>query len=398
MNAVNQALQSVRVYRLAVFALAVALALPSAMLEAQSGPTGTFTVWNTPTSNSCVGSVIPADQGLLFAETFGSKVGRLNIAENMIEEWTLPPNSYPADVVGGPDGTVFVSDENNFIGQLNLSTAMLTLWHVRHFGNLATSGGNIFFTEFDSGRIAMLNPAANQITEWTIPSGHPLTPIIPAGIGVTDDGEVFFSVAVGNKNAPCLGRFAMLDTSTNRITEWPISNVRSLLMNLQVGGGFVWIADFSPNLFILLDPASNVIHEYEPPTPDSQPNLLALTPSGTAAFFTESAGNNIGELIPAEQPPVATFSVTPVVTTVSPVTTDVQPLTIGVTSTTTQVTPTVTPVSGIVNEGFTEWMVPTPVSLPVGITFVKQNGTIGFGECGSAVGTLNPSSAGAADR
>jgi streptogramin lyase len=333
-----------------------------------------------------VGSVIPADDGLLFAETFASKIGRLNLANNTIDEWTLPLNFYPADMIPGPDGTVFISDENNSIGLLNLSKDSLTLWRVRHFGNLAGSGGNIFFTEFDDDRVAMLNPATNQITEWSIPARGPLT---PSGIAVARDGKVFFSEALGNLNAPCLGKFAMLEPSTNTITEWAISNVKSLLMDLQVGGGFAWITDFSPNLLILLDSAHNVIREYQPPTPDSQPNLLVLTPSASSTFFSETAGNNIGELVPAEQKPIATFTATPVVTTVVPVVTDVPRYMIPVTSTRTPVTPTVTPVTGIINRGFTEWMIPTPASFPIGITSVNQNGTIGFGECGSAVGILS---------
>jgi hypothetical protein len=90
-----------------------------------------------------------------------------------------------------------------------------------------------------------------------------------------------------------------------------------------VSGDFAWSPDFASNLLDRLDLVNNVIYQFAPPTPNSGPNILAPNPQSGSVLFTEAAANNIGELFPAEEPPVAIIKVTPVVSAASPVVTPV---------------------------------------------------------------------------
>jgi streptogramin lyase len=70
--------------------------------------------------------------------------------------------------------------------------------------------GNVWFTEVAGNKIGRLNPATNEITEWTIP-----TPI-SAPLGLDASGGFIYFVEY---NAGKIGR---LNPSTNEITQWLI--------------------------------------------------------------------------------------------------------------------------------------------------------------------------------
>jgi len=268
-----------------------------------------------------------------------------------------------------------VTNENNTIGLFDLDKSTFTQWPTSEFGFVVVSGAHVFFTELDTNKIGMLDPSTNTLTEWTSPTPDS----VPFGIALGKEGRIFF--------AEQIGKFAMLDPFRNTITEWSLPGT-PLLLDLQVSGDFAWSPDFASNLLDRLDLVNNVIYQFAPPTPNSGPNILALNPQSGSVLFTETAGNNIGELFPAEEPPVAIIKVTPVVSAASPVVTPVAPTTFALTHTEARVTPTVTEVTGVVTGGFTEWMIPTPVSTPIGIAVEQPSGTIEFTECGSKVGTL----------
>ncbi len=336
--------------------------------------------------------IVASSREIFFTERRSDKIGRLDPVTNVMTEWPLPtiPNPIPSppvrpDLRAAPHGIVkfergvlFCETGKGRIGFLDPVTNELKEWQVPFFSfdppgpplprpvsssplHPDPKGQRVYFSLNRTNSIAALNTTTNQITEWPIP-----TPASSVNGVLVHGNRVFFAEVSENK-------IGMLDPHTNTITEWQLAP-DSFPQHLVQAGRYVFFVESGGNKIGRLDPHTNVITEWEVPTPASNPADLDALDANTI-IFAESEGNKIGQLKVLEECGVS-VTVAPSVTPVEPTEIAVPVFVTPLTPTSVYVSPTQTPVPGIESCGFTEWTVPTPESVPVGIRSYKGRGAV----------------------
>ena len=77
------------------------------------------------------------------------------------------------------------------------------------YGIVVSSSGVPFFCEFNSNKLASIDPATTAITEYVLPEGAR-----PRRLTIAPDGTIYYS----DYSRGYLGR---LDPKTKKIEEWP---------------------------------------------------------------------------------------------------------------------------------------------------------------------------------
>jgi len=150
-----------------------------AMYDPSSGRSATFAV---PTPNAILqGITIAPDGTVWFAETGARKLGRLDLSELTIAEYTSPELVAPIQVAVDNTGTVWFTDHgNNEFGSLNPKTGVWREYPIGYCPGTTCSiglpnaisldgNGKVWFSEHLPGRIARLDPESDVLTEYTIP-------------------------------------------------------------------------------------------------------------------------------------------------------------------------------------------------------------------------------------
>lgn len=141
--------------------------------------------------------------------------------------------------------------------------------------------GNIWWTEYNAGKIGTLVPSTGAVTEFPLPSSSSN----PIGIASGPDGNVWFTEESGN----AIGRI----TPAGTITEFSIPHSGSYPIGIVTGpDGNLWFAEYS-GLSIGRITAAGVITEFSLPVTGAGPEYLAVGPDGNI-WFTEQNANKIG--------------------------------------------------------------------------------------------------------
>ena len=366
----------------------------------------TLTEWTIP---GCVNTIIPganpgdppfiipgceplhpivfSTRDIFFTERRANKIGRLDPVSNVLTEWPLPtlPNPIPAPPIRPPlqaaphgivqfqRGVIFCETGKGMIGFLDPVTNELKEWQVPFFlfdppgpalpVPVSSSplhpdhkGQRVYFSLNRTNSIAALDATQDRITEWPIPTQA-------SGVnGVLVHGNRVFFAEVGTD------KIGMLDPHDNTITEWQLAP-DSFPQHLVAAGRYVFFVESGGNRIGRLDPHTNIITEWEIPTPASNPADIDVLDANTI-IFTESEGNKIGQLKALEECGVS-VAVAPTVTPVTPSETAAPVFVTPLTPVSVNVPPTRTAVPGVESCGFTEWTLPTPESVPVGIKRYK---------------------------
>lgn len=346
----------------------------------------TFTEWTTSASTSQPLHVISAGPTqIYFTESARNRIGSLNTATNVVNEWTLPSGSVPHGLVlDSNSNLVFCAVTGDYLGILNPSTNQLTEYPLPTTGGgsihldttVSGAGTPIYFLSESSGnKIAMVDPSSpTQFTEWVVPT----TASNPRGVSIGPaDGpgwQVYFVELSAHK-------IGMLDTFTNQITEWLLPKVRQAehthyVPNFNGVGGLVYFGDLADSTVGALYPGDST-NSMEtlwtaPTSPAGVADVLVEQGADPQIYFSERTASKIGFLdvalasgtaVPIPPNDVVT---TAVIQTQSAVTPQSYQLTKA--SITAVVVPAVNNVLGTTSNGFTEWSIPTPNSGPLGIT------------------------------
>jgi len=246
-------------------------------------------------------------------------------------------------------------------------------------GITAGPDGNLWFTEFNRGKIGRITPAGT-VTEFAIPTAFSE----PAGITAGPDGNLWFAEDGGNK----IGRISTSGT----IAEYPLpgappaSPLRFPIGITAGADGNLWFEEHGANNIGKITPTGTVT-EYPIPTPfaagSGGPSEIAPGPGDGNVWFVEGIGNNIARITPTGT--VTEFSIpTP---GSSPIGITAGPdgnlwFTENSTGKIGRMTPTGT---------FTEFAIPTPLSTPDGIT-AGPDGNLWFTESfGNKIGKITAS-------
>ncbi len=286
-----------------------------------------------------------------------------------IAEFVIPaPGSYPLGITAGPDGSVWFAEANgNKIGRIS-PAGTLTEFGIptpssSPFGITAAPDGNVWFTESNLGangnKIGRITPAG-VITEFMVPnqSGG------PHGITLGPDGALWFTELVGNM----IGRM----TTSGVFTEFPVPTPSAQPWAITAGpDGNLWFTEPPANKIGRITPAG-VVTEFTIPTPNSYPNGITAGPDGNV-WFTEVSASAIARITPTGEVvelgvPVHAYDI------ITGPDGNLWFPQFALQGTVRVITPTFLTI--------TEFPVPTPGSLPYGITSMPD-GSVWFTEQGA---------------
>jgi len=271
--------------------LAVAVAMPVFGQTINNGKR-----WNLATSS--VSNISFDGAGIMWAKPYENRIISLNGATDIVTTWThgntsiLGPNHYGSAELTGT--LVWSSAESlDHVNRLDTSNGQLISWPFPASTtcgrfNLAVDGsGNAWFGKNDQ-KVAMLDPVANTITEWPMPTAGFYCPQVFAVEGSGASQKVWFCESV-------IDKIGFLAPATGSVTEWTISGTNFNDCRSRDASGRIWFTRSSTEL-LRLDPATNELTVY--PCPLGCTTLQGVShEAATKVWFAE--GSQINSFAPA---------------------------------------------------------------------------------------------------
>jgi virginiamycin B lyase len=231
-----------------------------------------------PTRNARLGDLISgAGSSLVFTETRGGKIGRLDSSSGIIHEYPAPDSADdPSMLALGPTGTIFFTCPlGDLLGALDPSTGQFSLFAVPTPGSdpYAISlgpAGSLFFSEPKASKIARFDLSAHSIEEFAVPTpdSRPLR-LVCAG------SQIFFTEYQAGK----LGRFS---PAYKTFKEWnspggPSSQPEAIVIDHN---GMVWYCETTRSALIRFNPNDESFWQMPLPQGASSVHSMEVAPDG----------------------------------------------------------------------------------------------------------------------
>jgi len=242
--------------------------------------------WTVPTKGAHPHDpAVGPDGALWFTEQMVSKLGRLDPATGEFKEYPLKgKNDGPHGLLTGPDGDIWYT--GNFaahIGKLDPRTGEVIQYkmpnakaedpHTAAFD----AHGILWFTVQAGNFVGRLDPKSGKIDLKQPPTADSH----PYGIAINSKGVPFFCEFNSNK-------MASIDPQTMQITEYPLpENARPRRIAIDASDQ-VYFSDYQGGNLGRLDPASGKVKTWPSPGgPSSAPYGMVITPDGMV-WYSES--------------------------------------------------------------------------------------------------------------
>jgi virginiamycin B lyase len=243
--------------------------------------TGEFKEYPLTTEGSGPHGLVADAQGnIWFTAAFRGYVGKLDPKTGGVTEYKMPdPRARdPHTPVFDARGILwFTVESGNFIGRLDPKTGEVRLKDVPTpnavpYGIVVSSSGMPYFCEFGSNKLASVNPATMEITEYALPVGAR-----PRRLAITPEDVIYYT----DYGRGYLGRF---DTKTGKQEEWaspggPDSKPYGIAITPD---GAVWYSESGvrPNTLVRFDPRSQVFAREAIPSGGGVVRNMVATPTG----------------------------------------------------------------------------------------------------------------------
>ena len=212
-------------------------------------------------------------------------------ASGDITEFTIPTAaSSPQGIATGPDGNLWFTEfSSGKVGRLTpggtFTEFTIATSNSQPTDITAGPDGNLWFTELHASKIGKLTPSGFLLEYMT------LTPnSFPNGITNGPDGNLWFAEGGANKIARV--------TTSGLMSEHPIPTASSNALSVATGSdGNLWFTELIGNKIGRLT-LTNVFTEFPIPTANSQPGVITAGPDGSL-WFTELNANKIGRITTA---------------------------------------------------------------------------------------------------
>jgi virginiamycin B lyase len=234
-----------------------------------------------------------------FFEQAADKFGAIDPTTGHITE--LPPlaaaNPQVDGIAAGPGETVWFTEFNtNRIGVINTDTDQISEFPLptpgaHPYGIVEGPDGTIWFTEAGANRIGRINPTTDAIQEFPIdPSGNDEA----EGIAIGPDSNLWFTLTGTGK----IG--VMSPTTGAMIGEYSVPTGNAGLGQIvsNPADGNLWFTEPDANKVGRINPATKAIAEFAVPTAGAAPQAIAVARSGTV-WIAESDAGRIAELSPS---------------------------------------------------------------------------------------------------
>jgi virginiamycin B lyase len=251
-------------------------------------PTGTITEYNVPTSTAGPDGITAGSDGnVWFTENGANKIGRITTTGVITEFSTFVPDA-PGFITDGGDGNVWYGGQSD-VGYQSETTPSAQ----GHYKTLSVNAGvgrivrasdhELYFTEFNAGKIGHILSTSSTITETTVGGS-------PYGFVSGPDGNLWYSDGMNssiNQLAP--GSSAPMKTFlTPTLSSRP--------GDIAVGNdGALWFTEGNGNMIGRIT-TSGAMSEYPIPTAAANATGIATAPDGSI-WFIENAPAKIGRLV-----------------------------------------------------------------------------------------------------
>ena len=267
-------------------------ALGTSYIAILNPTTSVFEQWQIPGLSPA--HLTLSGNSIFFTETNTDRIGMLNMSDNSITEWQVPTkNDVPWGMAQNVSTQVFfVESVSNKIGMLDISTNSISEWAVPgvvQIQHIHFNGGLVYFGDSGSSILGNLDPTTNVITEWTAPT----TDARVLDLGVSS-GMVWFTEFGTNK-------IGLLNTKDQTGVPTTVSPVVTVVNPTPGPVPVIDIAKLNTHSSVVtptIKPVdgvvSNGVTEWTVPTASSGP--VGMTLSGTAVLFAEHNVTKVGML------------------------------------------------------------------------------------------------------
>jgi streptogramin lyase len=206
-------------------------------------------------------------------------------------EFSMPSESRPHEIVTGPDGNLwFTLWETGKIAKMTPSGSSVTEYSagIKKPGDITVgSDGNLWFTggeltsEWDI--ITKMTPSG-VATKYTVASGDRVMNIVPG-----PDGNLWFrAFPVGGTRK--IGKI----TPSGTVTEYTLPSESNPYAITAGPDGNVWFADYPRNKIVRMTPSGSITGEFSVPA-GSGPSAITAGPDGKL-WFTDEKTKKIGKI------------------------------------------------------------------------------------------------------
>lgn len=212
------------------------------------------------------GLVADKDGNIWFTANTKAYIGKLDPKTGNVTEYPMPDANArdPHSLVFDKKGTLWFTVQGaNFVGKLDPMTGKIELKQPatadsHPYGIVVGSSGVPFFCEFNSNKLASIDPATTAITEYVLPEGAR-----PRRLTIAPDGTIYYS----DYSRGYLGR---LDPKTKKIEEWPSpGGDKSRPYGIAAtSDGIIWYSESAtkPNTVVRFDPKANAFASWPIPS------------------------------------------------------------------------------------------------------------------------------------
>jgi virginiamycin B lyase len=243
--------------------------------------TGEIKEYPLKTEGSGPHGLVADEQGnIWFTAAFRGYLGKLDPKTGAVREYKMPdPRARdPHTPVFDLGGILwFTVQSGNLVGRLDPKTGEVKLKEVptpgaAPYGIVVSSKGVPHFCEFGTNKLARIDPATMEITEYPLPAGAR-----PRRLAITKDDIIYYA----DYARGYLGRF---DPATAKQDEWaspggPESKPYGIAITPDGG---VWYSEsgLSPNTIVRFDPEKRSFAGWPIPSGGGVVRNMAATPKG----------------------------------------------------------------------------------------------------------------------
>ena len=158
----------------------------------------------------------------------------------------------------------------------------------RAYALAVDSKDNVWYTAYDVGYLARLNPKTRETRMYQVPNA-----IMIKGITVGPDDTVWAGDFVG-------GTLVKLDPNTGQMEQYrPPTRYAEFYTPVVAEDGMVWLSDFSGSQMTRFDPVTKQFTEFPLPAPDGMVRFFGLDPHGKV-WYVDFDTAKIGVLDPGD--------------------------------------------------------------------------------------------------
>jgi streptogramin lyase len=198
-----------------------------------------------------------------------------------ITEYTTPTGSGPHGMVVGPDGNMWFTEFGS--GKIGVMSPSGTLLHEYSLPSASSNpndiiigpDGNLWFTEYGDAKVGVMKPDGTLLNEYT-------TAANPHEIVVGPDGDMWFT-DIGN------GKIGQITTS-GTITYFPTATTLDTPYGITIGpDGNIWFTEFGVGEIGRMNTSGVVLDDFPLPTTPflRKPYEITTGPDGNMWFTGE---------------------------------------------------------------------------------------------------------------